>query len=341
MNSRSSEDDFDPSSLSALRRFMLFLIGYALLIILWGAFVRISGSGDGCGVHWPLCEGEWIPFGAEIQTWIEYFHRAKSGLFGILIFAFWFWSFRALPKTHMARGLANMVLFFMVVEALLGAALVKFGWVDQDASSARVLMHSAHFVNTLLLLASMSLFWVASYFKDPKWVVPTRSQANWVSVCLGLFLALGITGSWAALSTMLFQVTSLSDGLALDLSAESPWYVQFRFLHPLLAVILTGCLLFLIARLQHLLPLKRAWIGKVLTLLVFIQIAFGFSTLLALSPVWMKLVHLLLADLLWINFMFFIGWSFTRDLVQKLDAAKQKDGARIVSRFDLTRVGNA
>ncbi len=341
MSSPASQDEFDPLRVRALRRFALFLIAYAILIILWGAFVRISNSGDGCGVHWPLCKGEWIPFGSMVQTWIEYFHRAKSGLFGILIFGFWIWSFRVLPKAHMARGLANMVLFFTIVEALLGAALVKFGWVNQDASSARVIMHSAHFVNTLLLLASMSLFWVASYFKDPKWVIPTRAQANLVSTCLCLFLAIGITGSWGALTSMLFEVSSLKDGLALDLSAESPWYVQYRFLHPILAVAQTGCLLFLVARLQYLLPPERAWIGKLLTLLVFVQIAFGFSTLLALSPVWMKLVHLFLADALWLSFMFFLGWSFTRDIVQKLDAVNIQEEDLLVSRFDLTRAGNA
>jgi len=48
------------------------VLAYSILVILWGAYVRISFSGDGCGDHWPLCHGEVIPTAPSVKTLIEF-----------------------------------------------------------------------------------------------------------------------------------------------------------------------------------------------------------------------------------------------------------------------------
>ncbi|MFK8137752.1 MAG: COX15/CtaA family protein, partial [Bdellovibrionales bacterium] len=80
--------------MKTLRRFNMGLILYTLFIIVWGAWVRISKSGDGCGEHWPLCHGEWIPSQKPIETWIEFGHRASTGIYGILILIFIYMVFK-------------------------------------------------------------------------------------------------------------------------------------------------------------------------------------------------------------------------------------------------------
>src|SRR5215467_12703113 len=56
------------------------VLAYNVAVIAWGAFVRASGSGAGCGRHWPLCNGEVVPRPTSVATVIEATHRATSGL---------------------------------------------------------------------------------------------------------------------------------------------------------------------------------------------------------------------------------------------------------------------
>ena len=70
-------------------------LGLNIFVIVWGAFVRASGSGAGCGSHWPLCNGEVIPQPERIATVIEFFHRITSGLALIAVLVMVVWAFRA------------------------------------------------------------------------------------------------------------------------------------------------------------------------------------------------------------------------------------------------------
>jgi len=67
--------------------FAWMVLGYNILVILWGAVVRATGSGAGCGDHWPLCQGVVIPHGEQIATIIEFSHRATSGIDALLVVA--------------------------------------------------------------------------------------------------------------------------------------------------------------------------------------------------------------------------------------------------------------
>src|SRR6266849_5083339 len=112
---------------SASRSFAVFawsVLAYNILVNLWGALVRATGSGAGCGGHWPLCNGDVLPEAPQVATVIELTHRVMSGIALIAVLALFAWAFQAYPRRHSARRWAGWSLMFIVTEALLGAALV-------------------------------------------------------------------------------------------------------------------------------------------------------------------------------------------------------------------------
>jgi cytochrome c oxidase assembly protein subunit 15 len=294
------------------RNLTMFAIFYAIVIILWGAFVRISGSGDGCGKHWPLCHGVLLPQGDvayQLQTWIEFLHRAKSGLFGFLIFGLWIFSFRLFPKGHLARKAATFMFVFTVIEALLGALLVLKGYVDNDESLGRVASQGFHLANTLLLLGSMAALWTWSRFINPAFSFSYRALI--IIGLLGFFL-IGVSGSVASLSNTLFPSQSLSEALQKDIADGSHFILKFRIFHPLLALTISALILYLIVSIRNQMQ-KRTLIATILPWVVIGALIFGAATLLMLSPLWMKLTHLLIADILWISIVIFVCDSLTQE----------------------------
>ena len=134
---------------------------YNVTVILWGAYVRVTGSGAGCGNHWPLCNGEVIPRAQHIQTLIEFTHRVSSGIALLTVVGLWIWTRLAMPRKHPARYAGTAAVLLIINEALLGASLVLFQHVAQDKSIARAVSLSLHSANTMLLLAAIALtaFW--------------------------------------------------------------------------------------------------------------------------------------------------------------------------------------
>jgi cytochrome c oxidase assembly protein subunit 15 len=282
---------------------VLALLFYTLLVIVWGAWVRISKSGDGCGDTWPLCRDQWIPTVSHLPTWIEFSHRLTSGLFGIFVLVATIAAFRIFPRGHRARTFAVATLFFTVTEALLGANLVLAGLVKDNASVQRAAIMSLHFLNSLLLTGSVTLLWFFS--RADRWQ-RTIVARQYKLLLLGLGLAvllIGMTGTIAALSTTLFPSHSLLEGLTEDLNGQAHFSVRYRWTHPALAIGL-GSLLFLALTLLRSAPWRSPLKGK-LPFFVLFALAFGMMTLLSLSPVWMKLVHLLIAHGVWILLLLF------------------------------------
>ncbi len=294
------------------RKLTMFAIVYAIAIILWGAFVRISGSGDGCGKHWPLCQGVLLPQGDvayQLQTWIEFAHRAKSGLFGVLIFVLWIASYRLFPRGHLARKAATFMFAFTVIEALLGALLVVKGYVDTDDSLGRVVSQGFHLANTLLLLGSMAALWTWCRFINPVFNFSYRAL---IIVGLFGFFLIGVSGSVASLSNTLFPSQSLSEAFQKDLAENSHFILKFRIFHPLLALTISSLILYLIVSIRNQMQ-KRTMISITLPWIVIGALGFGAATLFMLSPLWMKLTHLLIADILWISIVIFVCDSLTQE----------------------------
>lgn len=265
-------------------------MAWGIAVILWGAWVRISGSGAGCGEHWPLCQGSVIPSSTSSATWVEFTHRSSTAIFGLLVIGLVWRVFVDFPKKSLARSLAIYVLLFTTLEALIGAKLVLLSLVGTNESVWRAVIMAVHLLNTLLLLGSATLLAQVLRLGVSKLLFPTQFILG--AIAFGLLAA---TGSIAALSNTLYPSTSLSEGLARDLSAEGTIIFQLRILHPLFALLLVAVVWLVANRVQN-----NPYRFK--AVLVF-ALCFGVSTLVMLSPVWMKIVHLLITDCVWVLFI--------------------------------------
>jgi heme A synthase len=277
------------------------VLAFNIGVILWGAYVRATGSGAGCGSHWPLCNGEVVPIAPRVETIVEFTHRLSSGLAFLLVVGLALWAFRSYPRRDPVRLGASLSLGFMVVEALIGAGLVLFGLVADNTSAYRAISISIHLVNTFLLLASLTLTaWWASRGRS----IPPKSLQLPVWVFFLAFLGvlvIGVTGAITALGDTLFPAASLSEGLRQDLSPAAHFLIRLRLLHPVIAV-LVGLFLIIAARLTmagSVAPMTTT-LARALTALVILQLGVGAVNVILLAPVWMQLFHLLLADLTWI-----------------------------------------
>jgi cytochrome c oxidase assembly protein subunit 15 len=247
----------NPALSSAFARFAWFVLAWNIAVVLWGALVRVTGSGAGCGNHWPLCNGQFTP-NPTAATMIEYTHRAMTGIDSVLVAALLVWAFRVFARRHPVRLGATLSAVFLVTEALFGAALVKLEHVAKDSSAAHGYWLSAHQVNTLALLACLAL---TAWWGMGKPAIRPRGRAAWMAaISLAVVLVLGISGAIAALGDTLFPARSLAAGRPQVRSAVR---------------------------------IMVAFLGA--------QVLAGIANLLLLAPAWMQLIHLLLADLLWIR----------------------------------------
>jgi cytochrome c oxidase assembly protein subunit 15 len=275
----------------ALSAYAAAVLGFMILVILWGAVVRATGSGAGCGDRWPLCNGDFFPHHPRIATIIEFTHRSMSGICTVLVAALISWTFVARPRGDRARKAAVWSGVLLVSEALLGAVLVLGGYVDRNTSEMRVLVQCVHFTNTMLLLGALTLTWW--WLRDPSssgGLVRARPLAWWT---LALTILTGATGSVAALADTLFPSPSLREGFAQDFAANAPLLVHMRWLHPAAAILAFLATIVLCLRITR--PAAR-WIGGLLLL----QAALGLADMVALAPVGLQVLHLLGADLFWI-----------------------------------------
>lgn len=295
--------------LSRFARYAWFVVAYNLVVILWGVFLRASKSGDGCGQHWLTCHGEVVPSAPELKTVIEFSHRITSALAGIflivlLVWAWRIWRRRKAETNHIFKAsVASFV--FVVIEGLLGAGLVLTGNTAENLTPTRPIWMAAHLINTLILLTFLTLTaWFASGGKRFNFKTEPRVLLLLGAGVLGLLL-IGISGSIAALSNMIFPSETLAEGLAKDFSATSHLILRLRVSHPILSIMTSVYLIFLAGWLRKKsgnAPGVIRW-SNGLSLLILGQVAFGAVTLLTGAPILMQLGHLLLADLVWIAFV--------------------------------------
>jgi heme A synthase len=284
-----------------LQRFAWWVLGYNIAVVLWGAYVRATGSGAGCGSHWPLCNGVVVPRGAGTATLIEFSHRLTSGLalLGVLALLIWVW--RAFGRGHPARRGALWSLLLILVEAGIGAGLVLFELVADNASMARALFMAAHLVNTFFLLAALTLtaVWIAD--PSPMRFRQRRRVTLAVVACVLWLIAAGMSGAVAALGDTLYPSETLADALRADLSPTSHFLLRLRVLHPALAI--GAGLLVMLFALRFAGSDEERRLRRTVMVLVPMQLVAGFVNVLLLAPVWLQLVHLLLADAIWIGFV--------------------------------------
>jgi heme A synthase len=290
---------------SAFEKFAWFTLGFNLLVILWGVFLRASHSGDGCGQHWLTCQGEVIPSAPQLKTVIEYSHRVSTAIAGLVVLGMVVWAFRAFEKGSPVRKAAALALVFIVVEALIGRGLVLTGNTADNWTPSRPYWTAGHLINTFLLLAFLALTpWLSAVRRRLNFKQPPKV---WLMIGIGLaaILFVGVSGSMAALAGMLFPSGSLAEGLAKDFDPSSNYLLRLRIGHPILSILVAVYAIFLAGLVRNWSSgdetVKR-W-SNVLSVLLLAQLAFGAATLLTLAPIVMQLGHLLLADLIWISFV--------------------------------------
>ena len=291
-----------PPGTPRLARTAWLVLGWNVAVILWGAFVRATGSGAGCGAHWPLCNGELLPRAPALATLIELTHRVTSGLALLAVGFLAVRVFRSKPKRHPARSAAAFSALFILSEAAVGAGLVLFRLVAENESVARALFMAVHLMNTFVLLACLTLtaHWCGSdsrprLLERPIWPLAAATLA---------LLLVGISGAVAALGDTLSPARSLLGGLADDISPTAHFLVRLRVAHPPLALI--GALATVAAAASVLRVHRQAALRRLswtLSGLVLLQLGAGLVNVMLLAPVWLQLVHLLLADLVWIAFV--------------------------------------
>jgi heme A synthase len=288
------------------------VLAYNVAVIVWGAFVRATGSGAGCGRHWPLCNGEVVPRAQSTATLIEAAHRATSGIALIAVVGLLILTFVKLPRGHRARKSAAFATAFVFGEAIIGAGLVLFELVAHDASMKRALSMILHLGNTFLLLGALALtaWWTTSQ-EGPRTRGPLVLRVA-VGVALTSVLVLAGSGAVAALGDTLFPATSISQGLMQDLSPMAHAFVRLRVLHPVIALGSAVIVLGTAGLVRSMSTSPRArWFARLVTILYVVQFCAGLLNLSLLAPVPMQLVHLLLADATWIALVL-MGWEATR-----------------------------
>ncbi|MCA9718838.1 MAG: COX15/CtaA family protein [Myxococcales bacterium] len=295
-----------PARETPFSRFGWGVLVYTIFVVLFGAYVRITGSGAGCGQHWPTCHGELVPRAPALETIIEFTHRATSGVYGLLVLALLVWALRRFPRGHLARIGAVWTLVFTISEALVGAGLVKFGLVAEDDSIARAVVMAIHLINTSFLTGALALTcWAGA---RPLPARPRQGADGRGRVALILFgclfglILVGITGAVTALGDTLYPVAHgpIVERLQRDQSISAHFLERLRIMHPMLAVGVGALVLFAsqsIATRDTRRAVQR-W-ALAVSALVVAQVTAGVVNIMLSAPGWMQIIHLLIGTLLW------------------------------------------
>ncbi len=268
----------------------------SVLSILAGAFVRATGSGDGCGATWPTCKGRIIPSLSDTSEIIEFSHRGISGIL-LIVTLYIFVNSRKLEKASIARRASNYLTFFVLFEALIGAVIVIFEWVGLNSSFPRIVAVPIHLVNTFGLLASyVILFKILENKLDS---IKNLWDRNFIIISI-LFLLTGATGSITALADVLYPSASFIEGFLDDFDRTSEVLTRLRIFHPVVSTILSIALYIESKQLQ-----KRFDINtNFLKFLIFAAVFLGVANVLSNIVLFLSIFHLALADLLWITYIY-------------------------------------
>lgn len=279
-----------------INKLSLYGLVVSIFSIIAGAIVRATGSGDGCGSSWPTCNGEIIPKLDNSSELIEFSHRSISGILLIITLIIFVKSFIDEVPTLQKR-IIWFLTFFVLLEALIGAVIVIYEWVGLNSSAPRIIAVPLHLVNTFGLLGTYTLlFHLTKHSKTNLIYFFDRG----FKIGLFLFLLSGASGSIAALADAIFPSESFITGLAEDFDSKSQILTRLRILHPLFASALSVYLYSEANRLQT----EYKVITKNIKLLIFLGIFLGVLNVVSNIILPLSILHLLIADLLWIVYVY-------------------------------------
>ncbi len=299
-------------------KFAGFNLAWLIGVILFGAWVRITGSGAGCGSHWPTCNGEIIPRIERVETIIEFTHRLTSGACGILGLILIGWAWARFGARHMATRAAIVTLFFVIFEGLIGAGIVLKSLVEDDSSVARAVVVALHLVNTLVLTGAASgVVWWGAGRPSLRFSGARGALKWWLLAALLGIIAVSMTGAITALGDTLFPSAlrlgpQLWTDVRADMGADQHFLVRLRAVHPVVAM-LAALLLILVgdrARFDGASPSLRRGAGAMMVI-VIAQVLLGIVNIALSAPGWMQLIHLLVAKILWLVTLVTFALSLT------------------------------
>lgn len=298
--------------LSRFAKYAWGVLIFNIAVVVWGGYVRATGSGAGCGKHWPLCNGEIIPRPEMIETLVEFSHRISSGLAFLMVVGLIVWASRLYPKGNPIRKAAAVAMGFMISESLVGASLVLFEWVAGNISTARVVVMGIHLLNTLVLLASIALTaWWSSGHKTPE-KQPNPQYKTLLYIALAAVMFMSMAGAITALGDTLFPSKSLAEGFEQDFYAGSHYLIRLRVWHPVIATLVSAYVYFathtIYNQQKNNLNIKKFF--RFVNGLFLLQLGAGLLNLVLLVPVWMQLVHLGLASTVWLALALFTAVVF-------------------------------
>lgn len=278
---------------------------FNLAVIAGGTIVRATGSGDGCGETWPKCGDQFVPPNATVETLIEFSHRASSFLGGLGVAVVFFMALWVFRKGHIVRKAAFVSGVLLIIEALLGAALVIFGWVDDDTSVGRMVAVALHLTNTFLLLGALSLTaWWGSGYPRPDFA-GNRDKLRWLLIGAATILVLGATGALNAIGDAVFPPDLIESGAVDKYGPAAPLLLRLRVIHPVVAVVGGIFVGWVAVRLSTKGTERAKRLSFVVTVIIFSQMFVGIANIFLLTPLFMQVTHLMIADLLWITFVVF------------------------------------
>ena len=271
-------------------------LSLSIASILAGAFVRATGSGDGCGATWPTCKGKIIPALSDTSELIEFSHRSVSGVL-LVVTLIIFVKTRKLQKDSLVRTVTNYLTFFVIFEALIGAVIVIFEWVGLNSSLPRIIAVPIHLVNTFGLLGSYAI--LCKILQDDLENIKNMFNKNFLLIS-SLFLLSGATGSITALADVLFPSASFVEGFLADFDRASEVLTRLRILHPIISSLLS-IVLYVYAT-----GIRKNYNVSVKTLQTLILIAVFLGGINVLSNIVLPLsiLHLAIADFLWISYIY-------------------------------------
>jgi cytochrome c oxidase assembly protein subunit 15 len=285
-----------------IRKFVRFAwaaLAMTVLVIVWGAVVRATGSGAGCGSHWPLCNGNVVPLSPSASTVIEFVHRLTSGMVMLFAAGLVFMARRTFPEGHPARKWAVISLVFMLIEAAIGAGIVLMELVEGNASALRAGYVGGHLVNTLLLVAAMTTtIWVAQARQGGE---QNRVPAPGFTAAMIAMLLVAATGAIVALGDTLFPSASLAEGFAADLDPTAHFLIRLRVWHPAIAAVVAAYLFWTAWRHPAFAGESQATPRQLVMFLIAAQVGLGIINLVMLAPLTLQMAHLLGSNLLWIS----------------------------------------
>lgn len=304
-------------------------------ILLLGAFVRASLSGDGCGVNWPLCGETLLPKGDTLKSIIEFSHRASTSIYLLAIAVLHVWSRFIFPKGSAARRGSGAALIFTIISGLIGAVLVKFNLVTIDKSTFRAVVMALHLVNNYFLLASLLLASLPSAVADNVRLKGQGMMGGFmVSSALGMFL-LAMTGALSAMGKTawhneLAAARSLAERVNMHLGTEAPALLKGGAIHPLIA---TSVMILVVIACRYAVKVNKSeevsnWSQAVLWGFA-LQMAIGVLSIVMSAPIWLQLIHLGAAIGTWIALMVLGAYSLQKpaDVPQEVEEVKMAGSA--------------